>query len=72
MIVTPSLIKPRLTLWPLAIVLLAMMLISFAVGQFPVSVRDLVNLTLGGTVPPMEETVIVQVRLPRVLGAVLV
>ncbi len=72
MIATPSLIKPRLALWPLAIVLLAMMLTSFAIGQFPVSLRDLVNLTLGGAVPPMVETVIVQVRLPRVLGAVLV
>ncbi|MGI8740816.1 MAG: FecCD family ABC transporter permease [Gammaproteobacteria bacterium] len=49
-----------------------MMLTSFAIGQFPVSLRDLVNLTLGGAVPPMVETVIVQVRLPRVLGAVLV
>ncbi len=65
-------------LWALAALLLALFAASLAIGQFPVSLRDVIDISLGrlpGTAhdaPPMLETVVLQVRLPRVLGAVLV
>lgn len=67
-----------LALWPLVIMLLVLIVASFAFGQFPVTPRQLGNflfsklLGTGQNVPPLVETVIVQVRLPRVMGAVLV
>ncbi|MGH8504089.1 MAG: FecCD family ABC transporter permease [Gammaproteobacteria bacterium] len=51
---------------------------SFAIGQFPVSLRDLLDLALAKTfgdtqrVSPLVETVVFEIRLPRVLGALLV
>jgi iron complex transport system permease protein len=56
----------------LVIGLLALMAGSFAIGQFPVSPSDLLHLALGHKVSPLVEIVVWQVRLPRVVGAVLV
>ncbi len=64
--------RPALVLWPLVIGLLALMAGSFAIGQFPVSPSDLLHLALGHKVSPLVEIVVWQVRLPRVVGAVLV
>lgn len=64
--------RPSLPLWPLVLVLLALIVASFAIGQFPVGLRDLADLVFGGGSSPLVETVVLQVRLPRVLGAVLI
>jgi iron complex transport system permease protein len=70
--------KPTLALWPLAIALLVLIVASFATGQFRVTLQQLVNLLfnklfgMGQDAPPLIEMVVLQVRLPRVLGAVFV
>jgi len=67
-----------LALWPLAIALLVLIVASFATGQFRVTLQQLVNLLfsklfgIGQGAPPLIEMVVLQVRLPRVLGAVFV
>jgi iron complex transport system permease protein len=55
-----------------ALALIALTLIAFAVGRYPVSVSDLLSLISGAQVPPSVETIVLQVRGPRVLGALLV
>jgi len=68
----------NLPLWPLGILVLLLVAASFAIGQFPVSLNDLLNLTFGKLFGPsphvssLVATVIFEVRLPRVLGALLV
>ncbi|HKH19427.1 MAG TPA: iron chelate uptake ABC transporter family permease subunit, partial [Gammaproteobacteria bacterium] len=70
--------KSTLALWPLAIALLVLIVASFATGQFRVTLQQLVNLLfsklfgIGQGAPPLIEMVVLQVRLPRVLGAVFV
>ena len=53
-------------------VLVALTLLAFAVGRYPVSVPELLSLLLGKDVPVNVETVVLQVRGPRVLAALLV
>lgn len=55
-----------------ALALLVLTLTAFAVGRYPVSVTELLSLITGGDVPPGVETVVLQVRGPRVLAALLV
>ena len=52
--------------------LVALTLLAFAVGRYPVSVPELLSLLLGKDVPVNVETVVLQVRGPRVLAALLV
>ncbi|MBA2410463.1 MAG: iron ABC transporter permease [Gammaproteobacteria bacterium] len=67
-----------LPLWPLVILILLLVVASFAIGQFPVSVHDLLKLTFGKLFGPSQHespliaTVVLEIRLPRVLGALLV
>src|SRR5262245_30455425 len=46
--------------------------LAFAVGRYPVSVSDLFALLLGQPVGPNIETVVLQVRGPRIAAALLV
>ncbi len=55
-----------------AAALVALTLVAFAVGRYPVSLSDLVSLLMGESVPANVETVVLQVRGPRVLAALLV
>jgi iron complex transport system permease protein len=52
--------------------LVALTLVAFAVGRYPVSFSELIALVTGGVVPANVETVVLQVRGPRVLAALLV
>jgi iron complex transport system permease protein len=53
--------------------LAVLVLVAFAVGRYPVSPSDLIALVSGGTLSnPNVETVVLQVRGPRVLAALLV
>ncbi len=52
--------------------LVALTLVAFAVGRYPVSLSDLLSLVMGESVPANVETVVLQVRGPRVLAALLV
>jgi iron complex transport system permease protein len=52
--------------------LIALTLVAIAVGRYPVSLSDLVSLAMGQSVPANVETVVLQVRGPRVLAALLV
>jgi iron complex transport system permease protein len=62
----------------LATILLLLIISSFAIGHYPVAPNDLVRLWLGPwfgfpmDAPPQLTTVVYQVRLPRIVGAVLV
>jgi iron complex transport system permease protein len=53
-------------------VLVGLVTLAFAVGRYPVSIAELVSLMTGGDVPANVETVVLQVRGPRVLAALLV
>jgi iron complex transport system permease protein len=53
-------------------VLLALVLVAFAVGRYPVSVSELVSVLFGQPVGANVETVVLQVRGPRVLAALVV
>ena len=53
-------------------VLLALVLVAFAVGRYPVSVSELFSLLSGQPVGANVETVVLQVRGPRVLAALVV
>jgi iron complex transport system permease protein len=53
-------------------VLLALMAVAFAVGRYPISVSELVSVLAGQPVATNVETVVLQVRGPRVLAALLV
>jgi iron complex transport system permease protein len=70
--------RGRLRRWLPPLALLAVILLSFAVGKFPVPPADLLavlwaKLTGGvANVPPTVETVVWQVRMPRVLAGILV
>ena len=55
-----------------ATALVALTVLAFAVGRYPVSVSELISLLMGNTVPANVETVILQVRGPRVLAALVV
>jgi iron complex transport system permease protein len=46
--------------------------LAFAVGRYPVSLTEIFSLLTGQSVSPNVETVVMQVRGPRVLGALLV
>ncbi len=52
--------------------LVALTLVAFAVGRYPISFSELIALVTGGVVPANVETVVLQVRGPRVLAALLV
>jgi iron complex transport system permease protein len=52
--------------------LLGLIALAFAVGRYPVSMAELLSVLLGHEVRPNVETVILQVRGPRVLAALLV
>jgi iron complex transport system permease protein len=52
--------------------LLALTLLAFAVGRYPVTLPEIVSLVLGRDVPANVQTVVLQVRGPRVLAALLV
>ncbi|MCD6041560.1 MAG: FecCD transport family protein [Burkholderiales bacterium] len=53
-------------------VLLALLALAFAVGRYPVSISELFCVLSGQPVPANVETVVLQVRGPRVLAALLV
>lgn len=53
-------------------VLLGLVGLAFAAGRYPISVTELLSLLAGGNVPASVETVVMQVRGPRVLAALLV
>ena len=55
-----------------AAALVALTLLAFAVGRYPVSFSEMIALVTGGDVPSNVETVVLQVRGPRVLAALLV
>jgi iron complex transport system permease protein len=55
-----------------AAALVSLTLIAFAVGRYPVSVPEIFSLLMGGEVPANVQTVVLQVRGPRVLAALLV
>lgn len=46
--------------------------LAFTVGRYPVSLAELLSLLTGGTVPTNVETIVLHVRGPRVLAALLV
>ena len=52
--------------------LLALVVLAFSVGRFPVSAGDLLGALLGQPVPENVQTVLFKVRGPRVLAALLV
>jgi iron complex transport system permease protein len=52
--------------------LLVLTAIAFAVGRYPVSLAELLSVLSGQQVSPAVETVVLQVRGPRVLAALLV
>jgi iron complex transport system permease protein len=52
--------------------LLGLALLALAVGRYPVSVSELLSLASGAAVPPNVETIVLQVRGPRVLAALVV
>ena len=52
--------------------LIALTAIAFAVGRYPVSMSELVSVLVGDAVSPNVETVVLQVRGPRVLAALIV
>src|SRR5438093_10379757 len=64
--------KPRSSYALAALALLALTLIAFAVGRYPLSVSEILSLITGLEVPANVETVVMQVRGPRVLAALLV
>jgi iron complex transport system permease protein len=74
----PIATKSSLVLWPLVLLLLCLMTASLVIGAYPVGARELISLILNKlfdaapALPPIAETVLLEVRLPRVLGAVLV
>lgn len=51
---------------------LALVAIAFAVGRYPVSLQELWSMLVGKSVPANVETVVLHVRGPRVLAALLV
>jgi iron complex transport system permease protein len=55
-----------------AVALLVLTAIAFAVGRYPVSLAELLSVLSGQQVSPAVETVVLQVRGPRVLAALLV
>ena len=55
-----------------AVVLAGLTVLAFAVGRYPVSLADMLALLSGQPVAPNVETVVFQVRGPRVLAALLV
>jgi ABC-type enterobactin transport system permease subunit len=52
--------------------LLILIALAFAVGRYPVSLAEIFSLLFGQGVSPNVETVVMQVRGPRVLAALLV
>lgn len=58
--------------WVSTIVLLGLVAAAFAVGRYPVSLSELVSVLAGQPVAANVETVVLQVRGPRVLAALLV
>src|SRR5687768_985751 len=52
--------------------LLALTIVAFAVGRYPVSLSEITSLVLGQPVGANVETVVLQVRGPRVLAALIV
>ena len=52
--------------------LLALTVVAFAVGRYPVSLSEITSLVLGQPVGANVETVVLQVRGPRVLAALIV
>src|SRR5262245_48905886 len=71
-------VKPALGRWLPPVLLIGLILLSCGMGKYAVSPTDLLSLLTakltGGVakVPPAVETVVWQIRLPRVLGGVLV
>jgi iron complex transport system permease protein len=66
-------VKVRATSYVLAAAaLLGLIAIAFAVGRYPVSLGDLWSLLTGNDVAANVETVVMQIRGPRVLAALLV
>lgn len=55
-----------------AAALVVLTLLAFAVGRYPVSLSELMSLASGAGVPPNVETIVLQVRGPRILAALLV
>ncbi|HYG54499.1 MAG TPA: iron ABC transporter permease [Burkholderiales bacterium] len=52
--------------------LVALTVIAFSVGRYPVAIADMLALLSGQAVAPNVETVVFQIRGPRVLGALLI
>jgi iron complex transport system permease protein len=55
-----------------AAALVALTVVAFAVGRYPISLSELLSLMSGADVPPAVESIVLQVRGPRVLAALLV
>jgi iron complex transport system permease protein len=53
-------------------VLLGLVVLAFAAGRYPVTVSELVSVLFGQPVGPNVETVVLQVRGPRVLAALVI
>jgi iron complex transport system permease protein len=58
--------------WVSGVVLLGLVAVAFAVGRYPVSLSELLQVLSGQPVAANVETVVLQVRGPRVLAALLV
>src|SRR5512134_4077849 len=52
--------------------LVALTIVAFAVGRYPVSISEIFSVLLGQHASPNVETVVLQVRGPRVLAALIV
>ena len=68
----------KVSIYPLVILLVAIFLISFTIGRYPIDIVTLLRVFLSKIFPLEKtwdatiETVIFQVRLPRIIGAALV
>ena len=58
--------------WVSGLVLLGLVAVAFAVGRYPVSLSEILQVLSGQPVAANVETVVLQVRGPRVLSALLV
>ena len=55
-----------------AALLAALVVVAFAVGRYPVSLADMLALLTGAPVSPTVETIVLQVRGPRIAAALLI
>jgi heme transport system permease protein len=63
---------PRTELWLLFLLLLTVAALSLGVGAASIPVAEVFSALLGGDVTPVHETIVIDIRLPRTLLAMLV